>query len=105
MSRTHYQGHSMHIPKNQPLPKKFTNRFKPVKNHLNSEAVFDGCLFEHKGVEFDYIKNQNPAHIWTVSIDQSQGNIALTQGINQANATGFLICVDQTESANDEKWC
>ena len=33
----------------------FYKKFKTKKNHINSKASFDGCMFETYGEELDYI--------------------------------------------------
>ena len=33
----------------------FFNTYKPITNHINPNAPFDGCMFETYGEEFEYV--------------------------------------------------
>ena len=47
----------------------FDEQFTPVKNHIDTNASFDGCLFETYGEEIDYITEKaqsNINQIWTI---------------------------------------
>lgn len=67
----------------------FLERFRPIKNHLIPDAPFDGCMFETFGAEFEHIRAQDPAHIWTV-ID-CDGTLAIESGCHLVNRLGYLV--------------
>jgi len=68
----------------------FDARFPLVKNHLVSNAAFDGCLFETYGQEVAYVANQDPDYVWTV-MDGDDGGMFFGNGIHVVNRIGYLI--------------
>lgn len=76
----------------------FWERFRPIKNHLVPDAPFDGCMFETFGAEFEHVRAQDPAHIWTV-ID-CDGTLIIESGCHFVNRFGYLVasrpCLDQS---------
>jgi len=67
----------------------FEERFAPVKNHLNPNAPFDGCMFETFGEELEFVGAQDPALVWTV-ID-CDGTISIESGCHFVNRLGYLV--------------
>lgn len=67
----------------------FLERFSPVKNHLNPNAPFDGCMFETFGNEFEHVRTQDPALVWTV-ID-CDGTMTIESGCHFVNRLGYLV--------------
>lgn len=67
----------------------FLERFAPVKNHLNPNAPFDGCMFETFGNEFEHVRTQDPALVWTV-ID-CDGTMTIESGCHFVNRLGYLV--------------
>ena len=47
----------------------FIERFHPIVNHIDPNAGFDfgygGCLFETYGQEFEFVRQQSAARVWT----------------------------------------
>ena len=46
----------------------FVEKYKPVTNHLDNNAAFDGTMFETFGAEVQHvveISNVNPTRVWT----------------------------------------
>lgn len=70
----------------------FYNNFQPIKNHIESESSFDGCMFETYGEELEYVQSinkTNPNLVWTV-ID-SDGELVICAGYAYVNRMGYLI--------------
>ena len=71
----------------------FIARFQPSPNHLNPHAAFDfgdgGCLYETCGEEFAYIRNVDPALIWTIT--DCDGCLCLISGVHFVNRLGYVI--------------
>jgi hypothetical protein len=68
----------------------FYNEFTPVKNHIDINASFDGCLFETYGPELDFVKskiNENKV----VTIMDCDGVLYLGSGFHSVNRLGYLI--------------
>ena len=67
----------------------FFNIYKPVKNHLDNNASFDGYMFETFGNEVDFVKSCNELCIWTLC---EEDDIQFIQaGWHFVNRFGYLI--------------
>jgi hypothetical protein len=79
----------------------FVNRYWPAPNHLNEHAplkllVFKhGCLYETFGPEFEFIRSQPRAQIWTL-IDED-GELFIASGLRFVNRLGYLYCEEARE--------
>ncbi len=76
----------------------FDDRFTLVPNHINSSAGWaigdsGGCLFETYGEEFEFIKRQPAARIWTL-VDGDDGDMYLISGLHFVNRVGYLLSRD-----------
>lgn len=68
----------------------WAQQYRPIKNHLNPDAPFDGTMFETYSPEIDFVKTARPQHIWTwVSGDENQDIIVA--GYHIVNRNGFFI--------------
>ena len=80
----------------------FIDTYKPVTNHLDDNAAFDGWMFETYGVENDYVNTINKTdacRVWTI-ID-SEG-LAIIAGKHWVNRIGYLITEIPWEDENIE---
>ena len=68
----------------------FKNTYKPIKNHLDDNASWDGCMFETFGDELFFVKNQAPKTIWTI-VENDDGNLMPISGFHFVNRMGYLI--------------
>jgi hypothetical protein len=67
----------------------FFNTYNPIKNHLDTNASLNGCMFETFGEELDYVKAQPNKLIWTYCDD---GDTAyLVSGFHLVNRLGYLV--------------
>lgn len=70
----------------------FLDVFKPIQNPIESDAPFDGCMFETFGAELDYVTQYaktNPDHVWTIfDVD---GRQIINNGVGYVNRMGYLI--------------
>ncbi len=76
----------------------FDARFPLVENHLNPQASWAfgegrGCLFETYGDEFEFVRRQNPAKVWTIT-DGDDGHWTVVNGLHFINRVGYLISRD-----------
>lgn len=80
----------------------FIERFRPIVNPIDPNASFDfgygGCMFETFGEEFEYVRAQNPACVWTL-IDED-GALFVGSGLRFVNRLGYFI--SQTPIQTDE---
>lgn len=71
----------------------FYEKYNPVKNHLDANAAFDGCMFETYGTEVDYVsafaKNEDRKKVWTII--EAEGNFYYLSGYHIVNRFGYLI--------------
>ena len=67
----------------------FLVRFKPVPNHLDSNAGFDGCMFETFGKELAHVQAQDQNLVWTLL--DCDGQLRIESGFHFVNRIGYLI--------------
>lgn len=70
-------------------------RFKPIPNHIDSNASFQnedgvGIMFETYGEEVDFVKSQAPANIWTYG-DGDDGGGYIWNGWSFVNRLGYFV--------------
>lgn len=76
----------------------FVDRFVPQPNHLDENASYDGFMFETFGDELVYIREQDPALVWTIL--DTDDEIVIASGLHFVNRLGYLVCAAPVE--NDE---
>jgi hypothetical protein len=73
--------------------------FKPITNHIDDNASFDGAMFETYGDEVEFVKKQDPRCIWTYG-DGDDGGSYIWNGWHFVNRIGYFItevpCPDNT---------
>ena len=67
----------------------FESRFPLLTNHLNSNASWNGCMFETFGEEMAFVLRQDPRTVWTL-VDDDDGDVLLS-GCNSVNRIGYFI--------------
>ena len=83
----------------------FYKEYKPIKNHYDPNAAFDGHMFETYGEELDFIKGINHWHVWTII--ESEGKMYICAGFHYVNRVGYMVTQkewnsDEIEVALDE---
>lgn len=72
----------------------FYERFEPLKNHIEKNASFDGCMYETYDEEYEYIVDQHcnnkNVQVWTIVTGEDDSMFYET-GIRRVNRVGFLI--------------
>ncbi len=77
-------------------------KYKPVKNHIDTNASFDGHMFETFGDEVDFVRAQKESRIWTWVDDGEHSSI--TNGFSFVNRMGYFIAsisYDEAEPFTD----
>ena len=64
--------------------------YKPIKNHLDTNASFNGEMFETYGEEVEFVKQQNPNTIWMYG-DGDDGGGYVWSGWGFVNRIGYFI--------------
>lgn len=74
--------------------------FKPITNHIDTNASFGGIMFETYGDEVEFVKQQDPRCIWTYG-DGDDGGGYIWNGWHFVNRIGYFItevpCPENTE--------
>jgi hypothetical protein len=66
------------------------NTYKPIKNHIDTHASFNGTMFETYGEEVEFVKSQNPNCVWMYG-DGDDGGSYLWSGWGFVNRIGYFI--------------
>jgi len=92
-------------------------KYKPISNHLDKNASWDGIMFETYGEELEFVLAQKPELVWTycdpVDEDDDDENSTpiIMSGYHLTNRIGYFITsvphtgepiVIKLESDNDE---
>ena len=64
--------------------------YKPIQNHIDTNASFDGAMFETYGDEVNFVKEQDGSHIWTYG-DGDNGGSYVWNGWSFVNRIGYFI--------------
>ena len=64
--------------------------YKPITNHIDTNASFDGAMFETYGDEVEFVKSANPDCIWTYG-DGDEGGSYVWNGWSFVNRIGYFI--------------
>lgn len=64
--------------------------YKPISNHIDTNASFDGAMFETYGDEVAFVKEQDPAYIWMYG-DGDDGGSYVWSGWGFVNRIGYFI--------------
>jgi hypothetical protein len=72
----------------------FYSQFNCVKNHIDTNASFDGCMFETYGPELLHVQGRlkddvMKRTIWTII--EVEGNFYYVSGYHYVNRFGYLI--------------
>ncbi len=73
--------------------------YKPIPNNIDTNASFDGHMFETYGDEVEFVKKADPAYIWMYG-DGDDGGSYIWNGWHFVNRIGYFItevpCPDNT---------
>ena len=64
--------------------------YKPITNHIDTNASFDGAMFETYGDEVAFVKEQPEANIWMYG-DGDDGGSYIWSGWGFVNRIGYFI--------------
>ena len=64
--------------------------YKPIKNHIQVTAAFDGHMFETYGEEVEFVKAQDENRIWMLG-DGDDGGMYIWSGWGFVNRIGYFI--------------
>ena len=64
--------------------------YKPIPNNIDTNASFDGTMFETYGAEVEFVKKADPAYIWMYG-DGDDGGTYIWNGWHIVNRIGYFI--------------
>ena len=64
--------------------------YKPIPNNIDTNASFDGLMFETYGAEYEFVKKANENHIWMYG-DGDDGGSYIWSGWGFVNRIGYFI--------------
>jgi hypothetical protein len=72
----------------------FYAQFNPVKNHIDEDCSFDGCMYETYGRDINYINAvaKDPVaklKLWTII--EAEGKMFYVSGYHYVNRFGYII--------------
>jgi len=76
----------------------FYTKFNLVKNHIDNNASFDGCMFETFSEEREFVIEINkvaPRRVWTIV--ESDGRMYYESGYHIVNRIGYFITEEDYE--------
>jgi hypothetical protein len=68
----------------------WVDTYKPILNHIDTNASFDGMMFETYGDEVEFVKSQSPDKIWMYG-DGDDGGSFIWAGWGFVNRIGYFI--------------
>ena len=68
----------------------WVDTYKPILNHIDTNASFDGMMFETYGDEVEFVKSQSPDKIWMYG-DGDDGGSFIWSGWGFVNRIGYFI--------------
>ena len=72
------------------LESEWDKRYVPLDNQIDTNASFNGAMFETFGDELDFVMKQNPNHVWTYQ-DDDNGSPCITSGFHVVNRIGYFV--------------
>lgn len=82
----------------------FSELYNPIKNHLDSNAGWDGTLFETYGAELEHVLSfancfDKQKRVWTLV--ESDGNMSVSAGYHMINRMGYFITEKPWETGSE----
>jgi hypothetical protein len=68
----------------------WVDTYKPILNHIDTNASFDGTMFETYGEEVEFVKAQEESRIWMYG-DGDDGGTYIWNGWHFVNRIGYFI--------------
>lgn len=68
----------------------WVERYKPITNHIDTNASFGGLMFETYGDEVEFVKQAGNGHIWMYG-DGDDGGSYIWNGWGFVNRIGYFV--------------
>ena len=66
------------------------DEYKPIKNHIDTNASFDGYAFETFDEELEFVKKADPKKVWTI-VEGDDNEIYYVSGFHYVNRLSYII--------------
>lgn len=75
-------------------------KYKPITNHLDEHASFNGVMFETYGEELEFVKTHQNKYIWTY-LDGDDGDPLIVAGFHLFNRIGYFVTENEWDEHDD----
>jgi hypothetical protein len=86
----------------------WVEEYRPIKNAINKDSAYDGCMIETYGEEEESVSYSKPNTIWTLVSSDNEESWILA-GYHFVNRIGFFITEKPWENediqVNDNEMC
>ena len=65
--------------------------YQPKTNHLDSNASWNGTMFETYGEEVEFVQSTPDNFVWTL-LEGDEGQTLISNGYSFVNRLGYFIC-------------
>jgi len=82
----------------------FDEKFTKVKNHIDTNAGWSGCMFETFGDEMTHILKTaevTPKNVWTLLEGDDEDMLYISNGIRLVNRMGYFITNEEWDGETD----
>ena len=81
----------------------FEEQFTRVENHIDTNAGWDGCMFETFGEELEYVRMmaQKGNRVWTLIEGDDDDFLYISNGMRLVNRMGYFITREEWEGETD----
>ena len=68
------------------------DEYKPIRNHIDNHASYEGLMFETCDAEFQYVRSQCKKNIvWSLQDSEIHDGVVICEGLHLANVIGYFI--------------
>jgi len=68
----------------------FEQTYRPIQNPIDTNASFNGWMFETFGEEIEYVGSQSENNVWTI-VEDDEGDLIICDGIHFVNRLGYVV--------------
>ena len=65
--------------------------YKPKTNHIDSNASWNGTMFETYGEEVEFVQSTPDNFVWTL-LEGDEGQTLISNGYSFVNRLGYFVC-------------
>lgn len=73
------------------LERTFDEHYRPIQNHLDPDASWNGQMFETFGAELEFVKSQPADRVWTWTDNDTGSRTTVGAGYHYVNRIGYFV--------------